>query len=308
MAICPGCGKEVRDDIWVCGHCGALMAAAGPTDRPQSAPVGGPATGAFAASGPAYTAAASGTSMPGTTYGGSDALHGTAAGSGFDPIGAGYGTAPTTAGAYGPLGGATSDGSPTGYGAQPLPGPVSNKPSAPSRERGTSRAVLIAALVGFVAVVAIVAVWFFVLRGGAGGDLSPYVGQWQLTVPGSTMTQSFVITDADGEPQLTLSVAQTGQMTGGPQMAGPYQLEFDGDRVYTTFEPTDDASEEQKMAADMIKSAFGAMVDDFKMVFATGTTPDTITLSIEGDLKGGAGSFASLGGQTVELTRISGSL
>ena len=26
MAICPSCGKEIRDDIWTCGFCGAPVA------------------------------------------------------------------------------------------------------------------------------------------------------------------------------------------------------------------------------------------------------------------------------------------
>ena len=163
-----------------------------------------------------------------------------------------------------------------------------------AERRGLSKAILIAAVLGIVAVAAVVAVWFCVLRGGPGGDLSPFVGDWQLTVPGATVTQTMVIQDADGEGQLLFDVQG--------QQAGPYKLEFDGDRLVTSFEPAEDASEEQKQAADMIQSAFGSMVDDFKMVFASDTTEDALTMTIEGELKG-AGSMGDISGQAVTLTR-----
>ncbi len=277
MAICPGCGKEIRDDIWVCGHCGALVAGGAP-------------------------------SSPGGRYGGAGAAAGWSASAGptADPA---AGVAPSVAGgalAYAgpPAGGAGLPGGAIGFGEQPLP---SAAPAAPRKaeSRGASRSVVIAAIAGFLAVAAIIAVWFFVLRGG-GGDISPYVGQWQITVPGTAMAQTLTIADVDGQAELTMAVSQMGQTAGQMpgQIAGPYKMELDGDRLYTTFEPTDDASEEQKAAAEMITSAFGAMVDDFKMVFTRGSSPDVLTLSIEGDLKNGVGSLAALGGQETQLSRV----
>jgi len=294
MAICPGCGKEIRDDIWVCGRCGALVAGGAPSspggrygpvgaagDGGASAAIGG-AYGSVGPAGGAYPAAAPMSGSPAgqaTSFaGGSPAYGGPSAG--------GAGALP---------GGAI------GFGEQPLPAGTSGAPQK-AESRGTSHAVVIAAIVGFVAVAAIVAVWFFVLRGGGGGDISPYVGQWQITVPGSTMAQTLSIADVDGQAQLTMTVSQAGQAA--VQAGGPFKMELDGDRLYTTFEPTDDASEEQKMAAEMITSAFGAMVDDFKMVFTRGSSPDVLTLSIEGDLKNGVGSLAALGGQETQLSRV----
>jgi hypothetical protein len=284
MAICPGCGKEIRDDIWVCGHCGVLVAGGAPSSP------GGRYGGAGAAGG--WSASAGPTADPAA---------------GMAPFVAGM--APSAAGgelAYAgpPTGAAALPAGAIGLGEQPLPGRVSGARQK-AQSRGTSRAVVIAAIVGFLAVAAIVAVWFFVLRGG-GGDVSPYVGQWQITVPGTAMAQTLTIADADGQAELTMAVSQTAQTAGQmpAQVAGPYRMELDGDRLYTTFEPTDDASEEQKAAAEMITSAFGAMVDDFKMVFTRGSSPDVLTLSIEGELKNGVGSLAALGGQETQLSRV----
>lgn len=273
MAICPGCGKEIRDDIWVCGHCGALVA--GGTPSSPGSRYGGGAAGGWSASAGPIGAPAAGAASP-------------AAGSMLA-----YAGPPTGAGAM-PAGA-------IGLAEQPPPGAVSGAPRK-AESRGTSHAVVIAAIVGFVAVAAIVAVWFFVLRGGGGGDISPYVGQWRITVPGSTMAQTLSIADVDGHAQLTMTVSQAGQAA--VQAGGPFKMELDGDRLYTTFEPTDDASEEQRMAAEMISSAFGAMVDDFKMVFTRGSSPDVLTLSIEGDLKNGVGSLSALGGQQTEISRV----
>lgn len=294
MAICPGCRKQIRDDIWVCGHCGALVAGGAPPS-------------------------------PGGRYGPVEAA---GDGNASAAIAGGYGSVGPTAGAYpaaGPMSGSPASQATSvaggalaypgrsvnaagampagaiGLGEQPLPGRASGAPQK-AASRGTSRAVVIAAIVGFLAVAAIVAVWFFVLRGGGGGDISPYVGQWQITVPGSTMAQTLSIADVDGDAELTMTVSQAGQAA--VQAGGPFKMGLDGDRLYTTFEPTDDASEEQKMAAEMISSAFGAMVDDFKMVFTRGSSPDVLTLSIEGDLKNGVGSLSGLGGQQTEISRV----
>jgi|GEM_PF-3348351 len=321
MASCPGCGREIRDDIWVCGYCGELVAGSrreterpplqttgsatvisphspaepSPADAPPGDPVNEsrsmptlPGTGAPAAAGVMPSAPPPSEGSP------PDAVMPTLPPSGGQrpgpaplPLGT-PAVATSGAGALDSVGALESTGTPSlAHGTLPS--------TAPAKERtGISHAVLIAAVLGIAAVVAVVAVWFFVLRGGPGGDLTPFVGDWQLTVPGATVTQTMVIEDADGEGQLLFDVQG--------QRAGPYKLEFDGDRLVTSFEPTDDASEEQKQAAEMIRSAFGSMVDDFRMVFVPGADADSLTMTVEGEMKG-AGTMGDLSGQAVTLTR-----
>jgi hypothetical protein len=178
-------------------------------------------------------------------------------------------------------------------------------PSAPSKaSRSGSHAVLLAGVLGVVAVAAIVAVWFFVLRGG-GGDFSAYVGQWQLTVPGSTAGLSMSIEDSDGSPELTLGTTGTyaGQSPTA-ENAGPYKMELDDGSLVSRLEASDNASEEQKMAADVFREAFGAVVDDFRMVFTPGGSADTLSLTFEGDMKGSPLLGGGMSSQAVVLTRV----
>lgn len=266
MAMCPGCDREIRDDIWVCGYCGTLVASASV----------GPAPGG----------------LPGSTGDPQDLV--------FAPNSGADGSYGVQAMAYGVSAG-TTDNVQAMHTDLSRPSPGTLQRPMKGTTGGLSRAVVLTAIAGLVAVVAIVAVWFFVLRGGPGGDIAPYIGRWQLTVPGATTAQTLAIADVDGEAQLTMTAPRAGETA--TQAAGPYRMEFDGDRLYTTFEPAAEASEEQKLAAEMVKSAFGAMVDDFKMVIAVGSSPDTLTLSVEGDLKDSGGTLSALDGQSLDLSR-----
>jgi hypothetical protein len=260
MASCPGCGKNIRDDIWVCGYCGDLVAGG----------VGATSGGAYSGAQTALATASAG--APGA----------------------------------GPYGGEQSAGAYAGdaYGAPtPVSPPTSSGKAA--RDGSASRVVLLAAAFGLVAVVAIIGVWFFVLRGG-GGDFGAYVGQWQLTTPGSTAALSLTIQDGDGEPQLMMGATGTYAGQTAVQTAGPYKMEMEDGNLITKLEASDDASEAQKAAADAARAALGAVVDDFKMVFAPGGTPDTLSLSMEGDIQGAGFLGADLGSQAVILTRAPG--
>ena len=316
MATCPGCGREIRDDIWVCGYCGELVACSTRASDPQP-------TRSVTGGGEPPPPAAPRTDVVGQVAreeapSGQSVIMPTAPETG-DPSPAGVmPTAPPPAAEPAPAGVMPtlppSEGDRPGLGALPFATPAVAASGADAsvgypaagfethsdtagdgEHRGTSKTIIIAAVLGFVAVAAVVAVWFFVLRGGPGGDLSPFVGDWQLTVPGASVTQTMVIEDVDGEGQLLFDVQG--------QRAGPYKLEFDGDRLATTFEPAAGASEEQQQAAEMIRSGFGSMVDDFKMVFSPGADADTLTMSVEGELKGAAGSMGDVSGQAVTLTR-----
>jgi hypothetical protein len=164
--------------------------------------------------------------------------------------------------------------------------------------------VLLAGVLGVVAVAAIVAVWFFVLRGG-GGDFSTYVGQWQLTVPGSTAGLSITIVDNEGDPELTMGTTGTyaGQDLAG-QVAGPYKMELDDGNLVSRLEASESASEAQKMAANLWREAYGAVVDDFRMVFTPGSSADTLSLTFEGDVKGSPMLGGGASSQAVILTRV----
>jgi hypothetical protein len=190
-----------------------------------------------------------------------------------------------------------------GYGA---PAPLPTSAGKAAHGASGSRAVLFASIFGLVAVVAIVAVWFFVLRGGGGGDFSAYTGEWQLTTPGSTTGLSLTIQDSDGKPQLLMGASGTYAGRAAAQTAGPYKMELKDGNLVTGLEASDDASEEQKAAAEVARAALGAVVDDFKMVFAPGGSPDTLSLTMEGDIQGGGLLSADLGGQATILTRAPG--
>jgi len=128
MAICPSCGKEIRDDVWTCGHCGAPVAQ-GKADE---------------------------SSAEGSAYG-SEGYNPYASAAASDPGAYGqpaYGSqAPTSYGS-------AAEGM-TPYGT-PLP------QTAPASSGGLSQITKLALVGAVVAIVAIVAVWFFVLRGGGG--------------------------------------------------------------------------------------------------------------------------------------------
>jgi hypothetical protein len=255
MGLCPGCGKSIRDDIWVCGYCGELVAG----------------NGAANGAGPcAATAAYSGTASMGAPAGG----------------------------------GSASAGYPDGGPGAPAPAPLPTS-STSSRTSSGSHAVLLASVLGVIAVVAIVAVWFFVLRGG-GGDFSAYVGEWQLTVPGSTAGLSMAIQDGDGNPQMMMGSTATYAGQTAAQAVGPYKMELEDGNLITRLEATKDAGEEQKVAAEAARAALGAVVDDFKMVFAPGGTPDTLSLTMEGDIQGGGLFAGDVSSQALILTRVPG--
>jgi len=288
MAICRGCGKDIRDDIWVCGHCGELVgrnnaAASNGTDP-------GPSTG------------------PGYLSGGAA---GSSAGSGYLSAGV-SGDAPPTYSPPQPVDGYSAT---NGYGAsdgycapptQPLPAPPPASSGGSSGKGLGSRTVMLIGVVGVIAVVAIVGVWFFLLRGG-GGDFSAYVGQWELTVPGSTTALALTIQDNDGEPQLLMGSTSTATSQTAVQTAGPYKMQTDGATLVTTLEAADNASEEQKVAADAARAALGAVVDDFEMVFAPGSTADTLSLTVEGDIQGSSVFTGDVSSQALTLTRVGAS-
>jgi hypothetical protein len=81
-------------------------------------------------------------------------------------------------------------------------------------------------------------------------------------------------------------------------------MELDDGNLVSRLEASDSASDEQKMAAEVFREAFGAVVDDFRMVFTPGSSADTLSLTFEGDVKGSPMLGGGLDTQAMVLTRV----
>ncbi len=265
MAICRGCGKDIRDDIWVCGHCGELV---------------GRGDGAASGSGTVATSADPGLLTAGAT---ADAPS-------VSPPSPSSGDHGATNG----YGATNNQGTPS---PQPLPGSL---PTASSGD-STKRTAILVGICGLLAVIAIVAVWFFALRGD--GGFSAYVGEWELAMQGRSTGLTLSIGNNGGAPRLTMSVSGTTTSQPAVQSAGPFKMTLVDGTLVTKLEAADGASEEQKAAADAARAALGAVVDDFKMVFSPGATDDTLSLTMEGEVQGSSVFTGDVSAQALILTR-----
>ncbi len=197
MAICANCGKEIRDDVWTCGFCGATVA------QPAAAGPGAPG-------------------------------------------GAAHGTTP--------------------YGT-PVP------QSAPTSSGGLSQVTKLALVGAVVAVVAIVAVWFFVLRGQGGEQ---FVGTWTAVENGQG---GLVVERGDDGLQVVL-------LGGGQERVGPLKCELDGDDLEIKLEAAG-GSADDKAAVDVVRALFQATVEDFRMVLSVRDADGRLLLTVSGKAKGG---------------------
>jgi hypothetical protein len=233
MAVCATCGKEIRDDVWTCGFCGAPVAAA-PHDGDASA-----ADSAYGDEGynPYASQAAASSAYGAASYGG------------VEPGPAGFGGAAE---------GMTAYGTPMPQAAKPKSGGLS----------GTTKLILAAA---GVAVIAIVAVWFFVLRGG-GGD--QFVGTWTAVQRGGG---TLVVERGDDGLQVTL-------VGGDKEQIGPLKTDLSGDELEIKLETTGDSAE-QKAAVEMVKALFEATIEDFTMVLRVRGADGHLLLTVSGKPK-----------------------
>lgn len=224
MATCSSCGKEIRDDVWVCGFCGAPATPAGP------------------------------------------------------------GGAAPSADSYGE---ASADQAPVSVTA----------PAGPAPRRGLSRTTWIVVGTGLVAVLACVAVWFFVLRGG--GTANPdLLGTWTPVAPaGTTAGQTGVgdLTIAKSGSGYVLGVSQTGS-----QGTVSFKATAKGGNLETTLELAS-GSAADKAAANLLRGIFSAMMNDFRLVFVS-ESHTSMRLELRGTLKNGV---KPSGATTVEYTRVS---
>jgi hypothetical protein len=99
--------------------------------------------------------------------------------------------------------------------------------------------------------VAIVAVWFFVLRGGGGDE---FVGTWNAV---RSDEGSLVIEHGDDGIQVTMVGADK-------QRVGPLKTDLNGDALEIKLEAVGDDAQ-QKAAVEMVRALFEATIEDFKM-------------------------------------------
>lgn len=170
-------------------------------------------------------------------------------------------------------------------------GTTSTAPSSHRRRalRGSASSVAIA--VGLVLVVAIVAVWFFALRGGGGGDA--FIGTWQSTGTDATRV---VVSRTDGDFTLTIA-DQSGTAV------GPFKADLDESRLSTALEFQGE-SDTDKVAAEMLSAVLDAAFEDFEMVFTHNPADDTLALMVDGTPKVGGLPAGSIWGRPVTFTRV----
>jgi hypothetical protein len=144
-------------------------------------------------------------------------------------------------------------------------------PPGSSRKSGDGPSLLKIVLIGgLLAVLAIVAVWFFFLRSDGG---AAFVGEWKAT----DISQGIVrIEQSGGDMHIFFVDGRNGEST------GPFKGEVKGDKLETRLEyaGTDVADQ---TTAEMYRGELGAVVDNALLVFSV--SGDSLTMSVEGDLK-----------------------
>jgi hypothetical protein len=143
--------------------------------------------------------------------------------------------------------------------------------ASPRPARRSPQIVWVIGLGGLVAVLAIVLVWFFVLRGPASG--TGFAGTWRGTAGGDTT--EVVIEARNGGYELSMS-NQKGQRV------GPFITTLvDGD-LTTSLEPVASASNEARAAAALFKQIMGSVYPNVTMVFKYRASDDTLVVSAAG--------------------------
>ena len=169
---------------------------------------------------------------------------------------------------------APSYGPPADYGA---PAAYGAPTAAPAAKGGLSRTTLTIIILAAVAVVAIIAVWFFFVRGTGGS--SPFLGTWNEPNGG---TASIVIKKHSGDFEVTMS----GKDTAGAQKTYTIPAHLDGSSLAITVDDFLKASGNEEQAAQA-KLVFESMIKDFRLVF-TLQDPTHLEMKVEGTVVGGA--------------------
>jgi hypothetical protein len=170
-------------------------------------------------------------------------------------------------------------GAPATYGA----------PSAPSAARsGLSRGTLTVVVLALVAVVAILAVWFFFLRGGS----SPFDGTWNA---GSAGMGAIVVSGSGDDSKVKI----TGADASGAQKSYTVPAHMDGAELVITVDDFLKATGSPDQAA-RAKAVFESIIKDFRLVFALKDSTH-LSMTVEGTLANGQTPNPS--SQSVVLTK-----
>ena len=173
-------------------------------------------------------------------------------------------------------GGPAPQGAPDPYGYAPgfEPQPAASGTAAAAEGQGMSRTLLTVLVLAGVAVVAVVAVWFFVLRGNS----SPFDGTWNAN--GST-TGAITISGSGNDFKLRFASTDAS----GAKKSAVVPAHMDGADLVVTVDDFVKASGDQERAAQL-KAAFETLIKDFRLVF---TLQDATHLkfTVEGTLANG---------------------
>jgi hypothetical protein len=159
-------------------------------------------------------------------------------------------------------------GAPVAYGAPAAPAAAKN-----SLSRSTLTIVIVAAL----AVVAIIAVWFFFVRGTGGA--SPFLGTWSAP-DGGAATVEVKLKSGD------FKVTMTGKDPAGAEKTYTIPAHLDGSSLVVTVDDFIEASGNEDQAAQA-KAVFETMIKDFRLVFAL-DDPTHLKMTVEGTPVGGS--------------------
>jgi hypothetical protein len=139
--------------------------------------------------------------------------------------------------------------------------------ASPNGRAGRSpQLIWVIGLGGLIAVLAIVLVWFFVLRGPAAGV--GFAGTWRGTAGDTT---ELIIEAKSGGYELSMS-GKDGKTI------GPFTMQMVDGNLTTSLEATAGSSDKQKAAAALFKEIMGT----FSMVFTHRASDDALVVSMQG--------------------------
>ncbi|NLG65780.1 MAG: hypothetical protein GX537_09280 [Actinobacteria bacterium] len=181
--------------------------------------------------------------------------------------------------------------SPTIGESQPFASSTAAPPARDALPRRTP-VVVLALGIGLAAVLAVIAVWFFALRGDA-VDIQPFLGAWQ-----STGGDAIQVTFDRAESGVTMTLGD-----GSGQSVGPFKVEATEDNLQTKLELLA-VNEQTEAAAQILTATLEAAFEDFKMTFTHRQVDDTVVLAVEGAPKMASACTTTAWSRPIELVRV----
>jgi hypothetical protein len=155
--------------------------------------------------------------------------------------------------------------------SQYVPGAPVLAASPNGRAGRAPRLIWVIALGGLVAVLAIVAVWFFVLRGPGPGV--GFAGTWRGTTGGTTTEVVIAATGTGYELSMSNKDGKS---------IGPFATQMVDGNLTTSLEATAGSSDKQKAAAALFKQIMSSIYQNFTMVFTHRSSDDALVVSMQG--------------------------